>query len=79
MQPVATTFFFYLLSGLAILGGLLIYYVRQAPFAGCADCADAGRAAVHYLWTGDAGLNIILIFFTMGDVVSRNWIGVAGR
>ena len=25
------------------------------------------------LWLG------ILIFFTMGDVVSRNWIGVAGR
>src|SRR5579871_2851743 len=30
MQPVATTFFFYLLSGLAILGGLLVV-TRKNP------------------------------------------------
>ena len=29
MQPVATTFFFYLLSGLAILGGLLVVLRRN--------------------------------------------------
>jgi CDP-diacylglycerol--glycerol-3-phosphate 3-phosphatidyltransferase len=52
-------------SEAAILGGLLIFFVRQAPFAGCADCADTGRAALHYFWNGDAGVNIVLIFFTM--------------
>jgi len=30
MQPVATTFFFYLLSGLAILGGVLVITRRNA-------------------------------------------------
>lgn len=49
----------------AMLGGLLVYYVRQAPWGACADCADSGRAALHYLWTGDAAVNIVLIFFAM--------------
>ncbi len=52
-------------SEAAILGGLLVYYVRQVPFTACADCADTGRAALHYLWNGDAAVNIVLIFFTM--------------
>src|SRR3954463_1206512 len=30
MQPVATTFFFYLLSGLALLGGILVITRRNA-------------------------------------------------
>ncbi|PYX38917.1 MAG: NADH-quinone oxidoreductase subunit J, partial [Acidobacteria bacterium] len=30
MQPVATTFFFYMLSGLAILGGVLVITRRNA-------------------------------------------------
>jgi NADH-quinone oxidoreductase subunit J len=63
MQPVATTFFFYLLSGLAILGGVLVITRRNAVHSALALILTLLALAGLYLMLYApfvAGVQIIL-------------------
>ena len=63
MQPVATTFFFYLLSGLAILGGVLVVTRRNAVHSALALILTLLALAGLYLMLYApfvAGVQIIL-------------------
>ena len=63
MQPVATTFFFYLLSGLAILGGVLVITRRNAVHSALALILTLLSLAGLYLMLYApfvAGVQIIL-------------------
>ena len=52
-------------SEAAIHGGLLVFYLQQTPFTGCAGCTDTGQTLIHYLWTGIPAVNVFLIFLTI--------------
>ncbi len=63
MQPVATTFFFYLLSGLAVLGGVLVITRRNAVHSALALILTLLAVAGLYLMLYApfvAGVQIIL-------------------
>src|SRR3954466_312513 len=63
MQPVATTFFFYLLSGLALLGGILVITRRNAIHSALALILTLLAQAALYLMLYApfvAGVQIIL-------------------
>src|SRR5437667_10562681 len=63
MQPVATTFFFYMLSGLAILGGVLVITRRNAVHSALALIFTLLAVAGLYLMLYApfvAGVQIIL-------------------
>jgi NADH-quinone oxidoreductase subunit J len=63
MQPVATTFFFYLLSGLAVLGGLLVITRKNAVHSALALILTLLALAGLYLMLYApfvAGVQIIL-------------------
>src|SRR5215467_11747283 len=63
MEPVATTFFFYLLSGLAILGGVLVITRRNAIHSALALIVTLLALAGLYLMLYApfvAGVQIIL-------------------
>src|ERR1043166_3550303 len=63
MQPVATTFFFYMLSGLAVLGGILVITRRNAVHSALALILTLLAVAGLYLMLYApfvAGVQIIL-------------------
>src|ERR1043165_3878619 len=63
MQPVATTFFFYMLSGLAVLGGILVITRRNAVHSALALILTLLSVAGLYLMLYApfvAGVQIIL-------------------
>ena len=63
MQPVATTFFFYLLSGLAVLGGILVITRKNAVHSALALILTLLALAGLYLMLYApfvAGVQIIL-------------------
>src|SRR5499433_3836610 len=63
MQPVATTFFFYLLAGLAVLGGILVITRRNAVHSALALILTLLAVAGLYLMLYApfvAGVQIIL-------------------
>src|SRR5215813_1748094 len=63
MEPVATTFFFYLLSGLAVLGGILVITRRNAVHSALALILTLLALAGLYLMLYApfvAGVQIIL-------------------
>src|SRR5947208_4896259 len=63
MQPVATTFFFYMLSGLAVLGGILVITRRNAVHSALAlILALLGQAGLYLMLYAPfvAGVQIIL-------------------
>src|SRR5882757_1580501 len=63
MQPVATTFFFYMLSGLAVLGGIMVITRRNAVHSALALILTLLAVAGLYLMLYApfvAGVQIIL-------------------
>src|SRR6185312_17507699 len=63
MQPVATTFFFYMLSGLAVLGGILVITRRNAVHSALALILTLLSVAGLYLMLYApfvAGVQVIL-------------------